>query len=271
MQSSASGGAAAQESGGVRERIEEQFGGVIERATGGEVNVGMAERWLSMLGGGALVARGLAKGGTGGLVTAALGAALAQRGLTGHCQVYGALGLDSSESGERGGLAGLAGGGSREVVVESVATVHRPAAELYRFWNDPTNLPLFMENVAAVEPIDERRARWTLQPPAGPPVEFEAVVEQKVEGERIAWHSAETAVLRHSGEVRFEEGPGGRGTTVRLRVELAPPGGAVGAAIAGLFDGAVELRMRGDLKRFKQLMETGEVATIEGQPTGPRD
>lgn len=234
------------------------------------VNVGAAERWISLLGGGALIAKGLRRGGPGGLAAAALGAMLAQRGATGHCQLFAALGADTADpaaGAEDRGIAGLLGGPG-EVRVESVATVLRPAADLYRVWNDPLNLPRFMKTVTAVQPETERRARWTVNPPVGPSIEFVAEKTHQTEGEHIAWRSADTTVLEHTGEVRFRELPTGRGTAVHLNMKFTPPGGAIGANIAGLFDGAMEMQLRAELKRFKQWIETGEVATIEGQSSG---
>jgi uncharacterized membrane protein len=261
--------------------VERKPGGTLEfsrpegRENGGDgggtpLNLGQMERWASLLGGGALVVRGLSRGGAGGIATALLGGALVQRGATGHCPVYGALGLDSSEEGGgamEGGMSGLLGG-TREVRVEAVATVNRPAAELYRFWRDAGNLPRFMSSLESVQPENDRRARWTLKPPVGPTIDFDAEITHEAEGEHIAWRSADSAVVEHTGEVRFRELPTGRGTEVRMKLDFTPPAGAVGAGIARLFDGATEMQLRADLKRFKQLMETGEIATIGGQPGG---
>ncbi|MDQ3557499.1 MAG: SRPBCC family protein [Gemmatimonadota bacterium] len=239
-------------------------------ANGAQINVGSVERWASLLGGGALVVRGLSRGGGSGIAAALLGGALVQRGATGHCQVYGGLGIDSSEQSGRateGGMAGLLGG-TREVRVESVATVNRPAAELYRFWRDAENLPRFMTSLESVQPESDHRARWTLKPAVGPTVDFDAEITHEAEGEHIAWRSADSALVEHTGEVRFRELPNGRGTEVRMKLDFTPPGGVIGAGIAKLFDGATEMQLRNDLKRFKQLMETGEIATTEGQSAG---
>lgn len=255
--------------------IELTPGEPAEQTTGAGLNVGTMERWASLVGGGALIARGLMKGGTAGIATAVVGGLLAQRGATGHCQVYGALGMNTaSEEGGRTGLSGLAdslglGGGTAPVEVKSVATVLRPADELYAFWRDPLNLPRFMSSLESVRPIDERRAEWTLKPPVGPTIQFVANITDEEPGRRIAWRSEESAVVKHTGEVRFEEMPHDRGTAVRVTLDFTPPAGAVGSAIAGLFDGALEMKLRKDLKDFKQLIETGEIATIDGQPTGP--
>lgn len=241
--------------------------GGAERDSSG-TNLNDSERLLSLLGGGILVAGGLKRGGLTGMAAAALGGALAERGGAGHCHVYGALGIDTSRDG--GGRASLgqrvAEGAHREIDLEAVVTVGRPAAELYEFWRDPSNLPRFMTAVSSVEPQSEGVAEWTIEPRVGPGISFRAVVTDDRPNERIAWRSEDTAVVRHTGEVDFEEMPAGRGTAVRMRLHFQPSGGAIGAKIAGLFDGAVETRLRSDLGRFKQLIETGEIATTDGQP-----
>lgn len=267
--------------------IELTPGQPTEPTTAGGLNVGNMERWASLAGGGALIARGLMKGGTRGIATAVIGGVLAQRGATGHCPVYGALGMNTaSDEDGRTGLAGLSGlpglsglssltgslglgGGTAAVEVRSVATVGRPADELYRFWRDPLNLPRFMTSLESVRPLDDRRAEWTLKPPVGPTIEFVAEITADEPGRRIAWRSEESAVVKHTGEVRFEEMPHDRGTAVRLTLDFSPPAGPIGAGIVKLFDGAMETQLRKDLKNFKMLIETGEIATIDGQPTGP--
>lgn len=255
--------------------IELTPGEPTEHVASDGLNVGTMERWASLAGGGALIARGLMKGGTAGIATAVVGGLLAQRGATGHCQVYGALGMNTAaEEGGRTGLSGLTGslglgGGTAPVEVRSVATVGRPAEELYRFWRDPLNLPRFMTSLESVRPIDERRAEWTLKPAVGPTIEFVAEITADEPGRRIAWRSEDSAVVKHTGEVRFEEMQHGRGTAVRLILDFSPPAGPIGAGIAKLFDGAMEMQLRKDLKNFKMLIETGEIATIDGQPTGP--
>ena len=65
----------------------------------GPVNVGGAERWLSVAGGTALAVGGLRRGGLAGALLALGGGILAHRGLTGHCMVYGALGVSTAGDG----------------------------------------------------------------------------------------------------------------------------------------------------------------------------
>jgi uncharacterized membrane protein len=235
---------------------------------GKRVNVGTAERWASLLGGGALIARGLSRRGVGGIATAVLGGALVRRGASGHCNAYERLGISTAEPerAERGGLDEMLRG--HDVRVESVVTIDRPAEDLYRIWRDPDNLPRFMSFLESVRDEGNGRTHWTYAPPVGPEISFDTEVTDDVAPDRIAWRSVDSAVVRHTGSVDFRSRLDGRGTEVRLRLAFSPPGGALGAGIAGLFDGAVETALRADLKKFKQLAETGEIATTDGQPSG---
>jgi len=126
------------------------------------VNVGEAERWLSVAGGSALALYGLSRGTLGGLGLAALGGACIQRGWTGHCAAYEALGHRSASlpQGQHASLAAGAG-----IKVERTITINRPAAQLYRLWRDLENLPLFMRHLKAVQTQDERRSHWIARGP----------------------------------------------------------------------------------------------------------
>ena len=78
------------------------------------------------------------------------------------------------------------------------------------------------------------------------------------------------AAYIYRGSVTFESAPGERGTMVRVEMSYVPPAGAVGAVVAKITPQSPERQVREDLRRFKQLMETGEVATTTGQSAGKR-
>jgi uncharacterized membrane protein len=147
----------------------------------------------------------------------------------------------------------------RALVAEAV-TINRPAQELYAFWRDPTNLVSIMDNIASIERIDDLRSRWTVKGPAGREVSWESVVTNDVPGEEITWQSAPGADVANSGRIEFRDA-GARGTIVRAVIAYAPPGGTIGQFIAKLFQREPRMQARRDLRRFKQLMETGEIAT----------
>lgn len=143
-------------------------------------------------------------------------------------------------------------------------TINRPPEALHRFWRDFTNLPRFMETVESVQVTTERRTHWRAKGPGGTPVEWDAEVTDERPNELIAWRSLEQAPFRHAGIVRFEPAPGGRGTVVTVEMEYSPPGGALTAAAAKLIGYAPEQQLQEDLRRFKQLMETGQIPVAGG-------
>lgn len=232
------------------------------------VNVGQAERWVSAIGGGALALYGITRGSLGGIALALLGATLVQRGMSGHCNVYEAIGFDTSESARRSENGNVSVRAGRGFKVERSVTINRPAEELFRFWRDFENLPRFMNHLESVQVTSEKNSHWVAKAPAGTSVEWDAEVYNEKENELIAWRTLEGADVPSAGSVHFEPSAGGRGTIVRVILKYDPPGGALGAAIARLFGENPEQQIAEDLRRFKQLMETGEVATVEGQTSG---
>jgi uncharacterized membrane protein len=139
------------------------------------------------------------------------------------------------------------------------ATINRPAAELYAYWRDFSNLATFMENVERIDVIDEKRSHWVVKAPAGKTVEWDAIVTED-NGKSIAWTSADGADVANSGRVDFEDA-GPRGTVVTATINYDPPGGGIGKIIAKMFQREPFIQARRDLRRFKQLMETGEIST----------
>lgn len=143
--------------------------------------------------------------------------------------------------------------------VTKTIIVNRPPAEAYAFWRNLSNLPRFMAHVEAVEPRGERRSYWRAKGPAGLTVEWEADITEDQPDSRIAWQTLPGSDVYHSGSVAFERAPGGRGTLVRVEMNYAPPGGAITATVAKLFGADPEMLVKGDLHRFRQILETGEV------------
>ena len=157
-----------------------------------------------------------------------------------------------------------------DTIVGRTVTIDRPRSELYEFWRDLTNLPRFMENIVSVDTTGANRTHWVVKAPAGQTVEWDSVITEEIPGERIAWSTTEDAGIRHSGSVEFRDAPGGRGTAVTATIVYDPPGGAVGKVVAKLFDREPKVQARQDLRRFKQLMETGEIATSRPFDAAPR-
>jgi uncharacterized membrane protein len=241
--------------------------------TGGEqaapgVNVGQAERWASAIGGGALALYGVTRGSLGGIALGLLGAALVQRGYSGHCNVYEAIGYNSSGDADLRNSENVSVPAGRGIRVEKAVTINRTPEELYRFWRNFENLPRFMNHLESVRVTGEKSSHWVAKAPAGSSVEWDAEVYNEKENELIAWRTLENADVASAGSVHFEQTAGARGTVVRVVLKYDPPAGKLGAFVARLFGENPEQQIDEDLRRFKQLIETGEVATTEGQPSG---
>jgi len=211
---------------------------------------GDTERWASLIGGGALVLTGLRQGSLRGALMAIAGGGLVYHGATAQKSLTEQAGMNQN------------------MKVEKTVTINRSAAELYRVWHNFQNLPTFMKHLKSVTVMDNKRSHWIANAPMGASVEWDADIIRDEENKLIAWASVEGADVDNSGFVRFTPAPGGRGTEVKVVLEYSPPGGVVGATIAKLFGEEPEQQAGDDLRRFKQLMEAGEITTTEGQPSG---
>lgn len=228
-------------------------------------NVGQLERWVSIVAGGCLAIYGLARRDLRGLGLAAVGAAFLERGATGHCRLYSALDIHTSDE-TRSPVASVPH--DTGVKVERSVTVTRTPRELYAFWRRLENLPRFMEHLESVTALDGGRSRWVARAPLGRTVSWEAEVHDERENELIAWRSLPGSEVGNAGSVQFRELPEERGTEVRVVLEYRPPAGRAGAMLAKLLGADPETQVREDLRRFKQMLEAGEVPTTEGQPSG---
>jgi len=162
---------------------------------------------------------------------------------------------------------------SEHAPVETVAksiTINTPPETLYRFWRTLENFPRFMRHLEEVKTTGERTSHWVARAPAGTRVEWDAEIVEDEANARIAWRTLPDSSVEHEGVVSFEAAPGGRGTIVRVSMSYVPPAGKLGVHFAKLFGEEPNLQIDGDLRRLKQLIETGEIATTEGQPSGRR-
>ncbi len=230
---------------------------------GGEVNVGGTERIASAVGGAALAALGARERGVRGAVLGLLGLALMHRGVSGHCAVYGAMGVDTAGRGGARRRPAEDAADDAAVSVSASVTVKRPAEELYAFWRDFRNAPRYMDRIVRVEVLDELRSRWTASGPTGQSWEWESEVTEDVPGELIAWESLPGSELPNRGWVQFVPAREGQ-AEVRYFVEFDPPAGIVGQAIARVFHEAPKEMARADLRRFRAVMESGEPAASAG-------
>lgn len=153
--------------------------------------------------------------------------------------------------------------GDYAVVGKTVTIAKPPRAQLYAFWRDFTNLPAVMDNLDSVEMLGDDRSRWTIRAPGGGTVSVETEIAREKDGELIAWRSVEGSDIDTEGRVRFRDAPGDRGTEVELVIAYKPPLGRVGQAVAKLLQREPAIQARRDLRRFKMLMETGEIANSD--------
>lgn len=156
--------------------------------------------------------------------------------------------------------------GTRNSGVHASGTciVNKSPDEVYSFWRDFRNLPRFMQHLESVEELSEGRSHWVAKGPAGMNVEWDAMIVAEDPGRVITWRSLENSDVDNAGAVRFEPAAGGRGTVVKVNIRYNPPGGAVGAAFARLFGEEPNQQLDDDLRRFKQVMEVGEIVLSEG-------
>jgi uncharacterized membrane protein len=223
------------------------------------VNVGTTERLISAAAGAALLAFGLRRRRLRGLLLP-LGGSLVMRGLTGRSGVNRALGRNSARRRRAASPAASAAGGNG-IKVERIVVIDRSPQDVWSFWRDFENLPRFMEHLESVDVLDDRSSHWTAKAPAGTRVEWDAEIHNEIPGELIAWRSLPGADVDNAGSVHFEPTYGGRGTQVRVVLSYEPPAGPVGAAVATLFGEEPAQQVADDLRRLKQVLESGEVPT----------
>lgn len=161
--------------------------------------------------------------------------------------------------------------GIAQVVRRSI-TVNRPIEDVYGFWRDLENLARHSQHLKSVA-VNGRRSHWVAHAPAGKPVEWDSEIIEDVPNERIVWRSLPGSEIRNEGSITFVSASGDRGTEVRVQLRYDPPAGRPGATIAKLFGGEPDQQLRDDLRRFKQVLETGEVVlsdgSLEGAGQGP--
>lgn len=157
---------------------------------------------------------------------------------------------------------------ARDVHVETSVAIDRSPEELYSFWRDFKNLPLFMKNLESVTTLDNGQTHWVAIGIGGVRVEWDAEIFNEIENELIAWRSLENADVVNAGSVRFQKAPTGHGTYVRVAMNYNLPAGNVGSTLAQLLGTEPSQLIKEDLRRLKQVMEASEIPTIEGQSSG---
>lgn len=220
-------------------------------------NVGKADRVLSALLGATTLLRMPKRHGVGKAAAATSGIMLLTRAATGHSKVYDALGVSSARLGEGAGIN-----------IDVRMVIMRPREEVYEFWREITNLPLFMRHLCSVEDRGGGVTHWAAHGPHGIPVEWDAQLINEEPGEYLAWQSLPGSRIENAGSVHFKSIGGG--TEVTLNMRYRPKGMVAGFAIAKFMNPVTEAEIREDIYRLKQVMETGVDVTTEGQFTDDR-
>lgn len=216
-----------------------------------DMNVSQAERIASLVAGG-IMAYSVARKSLFRILLGAGAGYLVYRGITGKDPLLERMGLKPADQ------------AARSIQVERAVTVNKPPQEVYQFWRNFENLPRFMDHLEEVQVMDARRSHWVVKGPLESRIEWDAEIIDERENEFIAWHSLPGSQVANSGTVHFRPAPDGWGTEVHVLMEYNPPGGTAGALFARLLGEEPNTQVRDDLRRFKQVMETGEVPTTEG-------
>lgn len=217
--------------------------------SGGTGKASQEQRRVTLVLGGVLVTLGLRRVSFGGLALTLAGGALLYREL-------------AMRPGQAGAEAHMA-------EVTRSMTIGKSADELYRSWRKGGHLSRVMGHFAEITEKDKDRAHWTVRVPGGRSLSWDTQVLENRPGEVVSWQSLPGTELPNRGEVRFRPAPGDRGTEVTLRLHFQPPGGTLGAAAAKALNGLGPSLLVGDaLRRFKSLAETGEIPTLDRNPSG---
>lgn len=234
---------------------ESGVGQALDRLPQARTNVSSTERWLSLVGGGALMTLGFDGRGPS-LLSTLIGGGLLYRAASGHCPVYQALGVSMSDAtAEQSVIA--AGHGTK---VEHTLTVNKPVADVYRVFRDFEFLPRFMAHLVDVDTTTDGKSHWVARGPLGMVFEWDAEIIADEPNKVISWKSLDGADVDTAGSVHFRQLPGGQSTEVEITLKYDPPAGRLGSAVARLFGEAPEQQIRDDMRRFKEIVEATPAA-----------
>ena len=232
-----------------------------------KVNVANPERAVSVAAGSILALLGVRRHSIPGLLIAGLGGAMVYRGASGHCDMYEALGVDTTRDRDTAVDQRIS---ERGIHIEQSYLINRSPEDLYQYWRNFENLPSIMTHLKSVRTHDNTHSHWVAEAPsiAGGTIEWDAQITSDEPNRSIAWRSLPGSQIDTIGEIRFTPGMGDRGTEVHVFMNYLPPAGRIGHWVATLFGESPWRQMREDLHNFKRIMEVGEILTIVGQPRG---
>lgn len=158
--------------------------------------------------------------------------------------------------------------GREPVRARSSVTVNKSPGQVYQRWRNLEELPDYLYHLIEVKAVDRTRSHWVARAPAGARVEWDAEIVADEPERLLSWQALPGAKVPNSGRVWFAPAPAGAGTEVTVELAYQPPGGRAGARLAGLFGERPEQQISDALRRFKQVLETGEVVRSDGTPEG---
>jgi uncharacterized membrane protein len=158
--------------------------------------------------------------------------------------------------------------GSGGILVHESVTISASPGELYRFWRAFENLPRAMSHVESVTDLGGGRSHWVVRAHGLGTYEWDAEIINEEPDKVIGWRSLPGSDVTSAGSVNFDSAGADRGTRVSVRLQYDPPARKLGALIAKAFGEDPAQQIREDLRRLKQRLEAGEVATTRGQSTG---
>ena len=165
------------------------------------------------------------------------------------------------------GIPGVARDRRRAVDIQKSLVIEAPVEQVYAFWSNYENFPLFMSHVREVEDLGGGRSHWSVSGPGGVPIEWDAVLTQQSPGEALAWRSEPGSMLENAGIIRFTPTQGG--TRVDLRLCYHPPAGGAGQAVAELIGTDPRAKLNEDLGRMKSLLEATTRSGAHGKKSQP--
>ncbi len=219
-------------------------------------NVGQAERLASLAAGTFFLYRTFA--GKNHWTNAIISGLLFTRGGTGYCAAYDAMDVDTTTP-------------PKPVHAKTTITVNKPRHEVYDFWRNLSNLPLFMKHLQEVNVVDEYHSTWRAKIPGGlGNVQWESKILTDKPGEEIAWASLPDSQIENRGTVAFVDA-GKFGTEINVDISYQPPAGNIGEGVAKMLTPALEKMIKEDIRNFRRIIESGELPTIEGQAKGEKN
>jgi uncharacterized membrane protein len=207
-------------------------------------NVGIIERITSIAAGALLVVNALKNRDKFTAAKAAAGGYLVFRGATGHCNIYEMAGKENLPD------------PVKNINIKTILFVNRPRNEVYSFWRNLSNLPLFMKHLKSVKNVDGSTSKWKAWLPGHVgTIKWKAEIVKDEPGRLLGWNSLPDSVIDNAGKVEFRDADGG--TELRVIITYRAPLGAIGAGLAKLLNPAFESFIEEDIKSFKRYIETG--------------